>query len=180
MKNILLRSLLPGLAAAAFAFAPTAQAIDKVSIEVQVHSENVAPATEAKPAKGPKLEHDESKTLEIKVTNTMREELKDLKVKWTLFGDDLKDNSTAITESGDESASLAPNTSQTVKSKTATYKGERAHSETSGGGGKGKKATAKRVPASGTRYAGWAVQVMQGNTLVGEAYSRPELKASLK
>src|SRR3954467_12853491 len=93
------------LAVSAFCLAasPSARAIDKVAVTVQVHG---APhkddnKNDAKESQG--------RILEIALSNQSREDLKNLKVKWTFFGFDLKDDEVVVSDAGTLKCSLPPN-----------------------------------------------------------------------
>lgn len=144
---------------------------DKVGVTVQVRNDGEAVDSTRGRAET------QARFLEINVTNRTREELAGLNVKWTFLGYDLKDDEIAFVDSGDVKSTLAPSRSEVIKTKTVKFNYSRAGSQKVKGRGKGKRnGRVKRVPASGTRYAGWGVQVFQNGSLVGEAYSRPELK----
>lgn len=153
-----------------------APGLDKVSVAVQVRT----PGDAYDASKG--RADTQVRALEILVTNRTREELTDLSVKWTLFGFDLKDDEPVVAESGEVKSTLAPMRAEKIETKSATFKSSAAGTQKAGGKGKGKskgKGSMKRVPASGTRYAGWGVQVFQNGTVVGEAFSRIDLKDDL-
>jgi hypothetical protein len=168
---------LPLLSAAlcAMPLAP-ACALDKVAVTAQVH-----PAPHAKEAK----DHEsQGRILEITVGNHSHENLTNLKVKWTFFGFDLKDDEVVVAEAGTLKCSLPPNGDTTLSSKPVEFNFTRAHAQKTAGkpgksGAANQAGKAKQVPASGARYAGWAVQVYQADGVVGEAFSRPDLKDKL-
>ena len=92
--------------------------------------------------------------------------------------EDLTEEDIVVAESGEEKANLQPGRSENLKTRETTFHYSRAGVQK--GKGKGKRGgKAKKVPASGTRYAGWGVRVYQGKALVGEAYSLPEPKEAL-
>jgi len=178
--NVLPRpALIRFLALAAFCLAPisSALAIDKVAVTVQVHG---APhkddnKNDAKESQG--------RILEIALSNQSREDLKNLKVKWTFFGFDLKDDEVVVSDAGTLKCSLPPNGTAALTSKAVEFDYTRKHAEKVGVKpnklGKPTQPKAKQVAASGTRYAGWAVQVYQVDGAIGEAFSRPDLKDKL-
>jgi hypothetical protein len=149
-----------------------ADALDKVSVTAQVHA-----GTKAGSGGGAAADT-QSRKLEVNLTNRTKENLTGLKVKWTLFGSDLKDDDTVAAESGEEKTDLAPGRATKFETKDVEFHFSRATVQRTRSGNRG-GARARRVPASGTRYAGWGVRVYQGETLIGEAYSLPEFKGSM-
>jgi len=150
----------------------TASALDKVNIAVQVRT--VGKTVDTDPGRA----DSQTRLLEITVTNRTRETLPDLVVKWTFFGEDLKEEDIVVAESGEEKARLQPGRSENLKTRETTFHYSRAGVQKRKGKGK-RGGKAKKVPASGTRYAGWGVRVYQKGALVGEAYSLLELKEAL-
>src|SRR5688572_12988789 len=116
----------------------TASALDKVNIAVQVRIGGKSVDTNAGRTDS------QTRFLEITVTNRTREALPKLLVKWTLFGNDLKQDDIVVAESGEEKANLQPGRSEKLETRETTFHYSRASFE-KGKGRKGGKA--KRVPA---------------------------------
>jgi hypothetical protein len=149
-----------------------AHALDKVALAVQVRTEGNA-VSSGKP------KDEQARSLEIQISNRTREDLGALTVTWKMFGFDLEDDEVVLEESGKLSTDLKAAATAALQSKTVKFDSTRAH---------GKRTTAwkkkappktvnyKRVEATGTRYAGWGVEVRRSGELIGEAFSRPDLK----
>ena len=93
-------------------------------------------------------------------------------IKWTAYGRDAKDRDVSVIESGEIKLDLAANGQQTAESKrvVATHTPEHSAGSKSGsGGGGGGSKGSKKVEASGVKFAGYSVQVLDGTTVVGEA-----------
>ena len=152
---------------------PAAHALDKVALDVQVRSEGGVAS------KG-KTDTD-TRHLEIKVTNRTSENLSDLVVKWVIFARDLGSDATKQAGSGEVKSSLAPMRAEKIEGQSVTMTHTEGHAEKGKGGSQGNKSKggSKQVKASGERLSGWGVQVLQDGKLVGEAYSRFELKKEM-
>lgn len=161
----------------AFGAATSALALDKVGIAVNVRTDGKAMGEQKGNAE------EQKRFLEITLTNRTREELTGLVVKWAVFANDLEANETVKAGSGQVKSSVYFQRPEVVQSQTVTMKYTPRHAERSSSGkgrsGSNRKATYKTVEAKGTRYKGWGVQVFQGSTMIGEAYSTPELKSEM-
>jgi hypothetical protein len=176
MNSLPRRALLLLLPALFLPAAPCALAIDKVAVTVQVHG---APH---KDDKKNDAKESQGRVLDIALSNQSRENLTNLKVKWIFFGFDLKDDEVVVSDAGTLKCSLPPNGTANLSSKAVEFDYTRKHAEKVGVNPnrlKPTQAKAKSVAASGTRYAGWAVQVYQVDGVIGEAFSRPDLKDKL-
>jgi hypothetical protein len=101
-------------------------------------------------------------------------------VKWTAYGRNLKTNDLTVLDSGKVKLDLDRSGAQTITTKTvsSTYTDDHAVVSKRGGRGKGggggggggrqKMPKAKKVEASGTKFAGYSVQVLDGAQVVGE------------
>ena len=101
--------------------------------------------------------------------------------KWTAYGRGLKGNDITLLESGEFKVDLASG-QQKIESKkvSVTYTPEHAIVSTSRGrSGGGSRTTAKKVPASGTKFIGFGVVVKDGNKVVGEYFDPTGLKAEV-
>ena len=97
-------------------------------------------------------------------------------VKWTAYGRDMKGHDVRQIESGEVKLDLPANGQQTVESKRISVTYTPDHSEVtktkSRGNNKG-TTKAKKIEASGVKFAGYSVQVLDGSAVVGQA-SDPE------
>ncbi len=111
----------------------------------------------------------QNKVLEISVTGKPKTPETRV-VKWSVFGRDQKDKDVTELESGEYPLDLSNGGRQMRESKKVSTTFTGAHTA-----GKGKK-----VPASGSKYVGYAIQVREGTKILGEAYDPAGLKAKMK
>lgn len=95
-----------------------------------------------------------------------------IQVKATFYADDLGTNQVVPEKELKATAALVRGRAA-LSLPVVTFNFTPAHAKTTGSG---RRAKAVRVPASGRRYHGWAVEVFDGNRKLGEAYSHPSLK----
>ncbi len=89
-------------------------------------------------------------------------------IKWTAYGRDLRNDQTRPIGSGEIKLALV-NGTQTVESEPTTTTHTPDHAVTpKAGGGKRPNARARHVEATGTKFIGYSVQVMDGTKVVGE------------
>ncbi len=102
--------------------------------------------------------------------------------KWTAYGHSAKGHDYPVLESGEFKVEFSPQGRQTIESKkiTTTYTPEHSvvsRGRSGGGGGTGRSTTkAKKVEATGTRFAGYGVVVKDGGKVVGETFDPAGLK----
>lgn len=167
MKFMILPVLLFVAAATSF----TANAANEVRVDFKIVDKS--PKVEKpKPTKGapppPKPEQD-VRMLEINLTNTTKNDYKGLKV-LALFVTRVRGEAALNIESSEElSADIAPGGKAELKTKEVIAIFTPAGI-----------ANKKRVKASGSKFAGYGVQVYNGETVVGESFSPPSLKATLE
>jgi hypothetical protein len=157
------------LIALALPFAANAQMVpanDRVRVEVQIVSDN----DHKDIAKTSVDQITQNKTLTIKLSGKPKSP--DTRViKWTAYGRNVKSNSIQMLESGEFKLELATNGGQTVDTKrfASTYTPEHSVVSTSRSRSSGRSTPrAKRVEATGTKFAGYSVQVLDGGKVVGE------------
>ena len=122
------------------------------------------------------------RSLAIKLENHSKETFNDLIVKYWFFGHDAKAHDAKPVQAGQRKSALGPNARETVESETVSIPYAPEHLEKAKGrSGRGKSGagTAKKVPASGTKLTGYAVQVFNGSTIVAEEYSEESYKAKI-
>lgn len=105
--------------------------------------------------------------------------------KWTAYGRSLKGSDLTAIESGEFKVDLASG-SQKIESKkvSTTYTPEHAtvsttRSRNTGTSGGTSRTTAKKVAATGTKFAGFGVVVKDGERIVGEYFDPAGLKAEV-
>lgn len=160
------------LVALTLAFTANAQMIpanDRVRVEVLVVSDN----DHKDIGKTSADRVTQNRTFTIKLSGKQKSP-ETRKLKWTAYGRNLKTNAVQPVETGEFKLELAANGQQTVEAKRFSCSYTPEHSEISKSG-KGTKsvARAKKVEATGVKYAGYRVQVLDGGTVVGES-AEPE------
>jgi hypothetical protein len=136
---------------------------DRVRVQVKVQSE-----TERKNLKGTHTDQiTEHKTLVIRLTGKSKDP-ETRAVRWTVFGKDLVTNKMTTLGTEEITLALAADGSQTTTSKriSATHTPDHILSH-------GKKREGGKVAAEGVKYLGYAVQVRDGEKIVGEASDPP-------
>ena len=134
--------------------------------------------TEAKsktPTKGPPpADKVQTRSLAVKLTNNSIESFENLVVKYWYFGHAMTEREPTPMKdgSGERKASLGPRGRVTVDIPPFSSNYVEAHTE---GGGK----SVKKVPASGDKITGYAVQVLNGDKVLAENYSEPSFKMKL-
>jgi hypothetical protein len=108
----------------------------------------------------------QEKVLNIEITNSAKEAM-DLKIKYTVFGRDLRSKDIVGIADGEMPAALKPQSTE----KFTTPKAQ-SDMEEETGAGKDKKV------AKGAKMIGYGVQVLKGETVVAEAYEPSAMKAS--
>lgn len=91
--------------------------------------------------------------------------------KWTTYGRNLKNHDITALASGEFKVDLS-NGSQKIESKkvSTTYTPEHAEISTSRSrGSSSSRSIAKKIPAEGTKYAGYSIVVKDGDKVVGES-----------
>jgi hypothetical protein len=122
----------------------------------------------------------QSRTLNIKIENYGKDAVPDVKVKWWVFGHNMKDHGFIILKQGESKVAMPSKAKTEVASTEVDATGTREHKVTSRkGGGKRGRASTKTIPASGQEYYGYAVEVYSGNTQIAAEYSKPSIKENL-
>ena len=173
---------LPSLIAAilgALAFSAQA-AVSPIHMTIDQHSDTKRP--KAKPGHPSMSNLEQHRSLTIKLFNNSGEPFDHLVVKYFFLGHDLKDHKITVLQQGQRKSALAPRGGDTVDSEEVTNVYTEAHSEIANSKGHGKSnggksgKSAKKVPASGRKVIGYAVQVFNGNQIVAESYDNPSYK----
>lgn len=123
----------------------------------------------------------QSRTLNINLENYGKDAVSDVKVKWWIFGHDMKKHTElVIMKEGEEKVVVPANGKSEVSSPEVSVTGTREHKVASRkGGGKRGRTSTKTVPASGQEYYGYAVEVYVGDDLITSEYSKPSIKDEL-
>lgn len=139
---------------------------DRVRVEVQIVSE-----TDHKDLGKTNTDRvTQNKTLTIKLSG--KPKIPETRViKWTAYGRNLKSDNIQKIESGEFKLELAANGGQTVDTKrfASTYTPEHSVVSIDRNRNSGRSTPkAKRVEATGTKFSGYSVQVLDGGKVVGE------------
>lgn len=131
------------------------------------------------------VQHDQSKELEITVSSVSKTPPTGLRLKWSLYGRDLKSNGVSVLRSGEAKVALGANGSQVISSAKVETKSTPEHavvSKSRGRGGSGRsggRVSVKKVEATGDKYIGYGVQVLAGDKVVAEAFDPAGVKGSV-
>ena len=173
-KLILIACLAAALPCAARA--QTTNDLVRTEVRVQSKADNKDIANSSASTK---TQHE---TLEIQLSGKQKSPESRV-VKWFIFGRNLKSNDVTVLASGEEKVSLDAHGQQMVETKTATTTSTPDHSVVSkskGRGGSSGRVSVKKVEGTGVKYIGYGVQVKDGGTIVGKAFSGQSLEAEVK
>lgn len=148
--------------------------VSPLRMEIE-QSSKTAPKSKA-PTKGPPAsEKVQTRSLTVKLSNNSTESFDSLVVKYWFFGHSMTERESAPMKDGmgERKAALGPRGRETVDIPPFSSTYAEAHTE---GGGRG---AAKKVPASGDKITGYAVQVLNGDKILAETYSEPSFKSKL-
>jgi hypothetical protein len=144
-----------------------------VMVQVKADSEN-------KTVDKKKAEVTRATWLNIRLTNTSPTKLEGVTVKWTLFAANLRRGSDSIVveKSGEMKVAVDANGRYAdIATPKVAFVYTPMHTESSGSG---RRMRSKTVEESGHRYHGYHVQVINGDTVLGEAISNEALRKQLK
>ena len=133
------------------------------------------------------VQHDQTKELDITVSSVSKTVPSGLRLKWFMYGRDLKSGSVSVLRSGEAKVALGSNGSQVITSAKVETKSTPEHSVVSkgrrggsnGGTGGGSRVSVKKVEATGDKYIGYGVQVLAGDKVVAETFDPPGVKGSV-
>ena len=136
----------------------------------------VKPEKENKSIDRKKEEYNTANWLSVRVTNSSNTKLEGVTLKWSLYASNLRRGSDSITveKSGEMKITVDASgryTDVTTPKVAFTY--VRMHTERSG------RRSTKTVEESGKKYHGFHVQVISGDTVLGESFSE-SVKKHLK
>lgn len=115
-------------------------------------------------------------SLLVRVTNSTSTKLEGLTLRWKLYSANLQRGADEISveKSGDVKFGVEPNGQFTdVSTPKVPFTYSPQHSEKTGSG---RRTSYKRVAESGHRYHGYAVQVLNGESVIAEALSNESLR----
>jgi hypothetical protein len=122
----------------------------------------------------------QSRTLNIKIANWGKAAVTDLKVKWWIFGHNMKDHKLIVIKEGESKTDVPAMGETKVTSPEVKVTGTRKHKVSSRKGrGRRSRTSTKTVPASGQEYYGYAVEVYSGQTPIAAYHSKPSIKEYL-
>ncbi|WP_395745028.1 hypothetical protein [Prosthecobacter sp.] len=153
-------------------FASVASA-GSIMLQVKADSEN-------KTADKKKAEVTQAKWLNVRVTNPGPVKLEGAILKWTLFASNLRRGSDTIVveKSGEIKITVDGNGRYVdVATPKVAFVHTPMHTESTGSG---RRSRAKTVEESGHRYHGYYVQIISGDTVLGEAISNEALRKQLR
>lgn len=136
---------------------------------------NVKPASENKTADKKQAEVTRAYWLNVRVTNPSGIKLEGVTLKWTFFAANLRRGSDTIVveKSGDMKLTVDANGRYVdIATPKVAFVHTPMHSER-----KGRRSTT--VEESGHRYHGWHVQILNGDTVLGDAISNEGLRKHL-
>ena len=122
----------------------------------------------------------QSRILKTTISNYGKDAVPDMKVKWWIFGHNMKDHGLVILKQGESKVVVPANGRIEVASPEVTVTGTREHKvSTRSGRGKRSRTSTKEVPASGQEYYGYAVEVVSGGNRIAAKYSNPSIEKEL-
>lgn len=160
--KLVLRLALLALCAACI---PAAFADHAVKVEVKLFTSHDDP-------KGSQAEV-VSKQMTVVLAGSAKSGGDKLTVKARFYADDLKTDKLVVEKELQAETTLQSGRIE-VPLSAVTFNFTPAHAKSNGSG---RRAKSVRVPASGRRYHGWAVEVFKGNEIVGDAASHPTLQS---
>ena len=116
------------------------------------------------------------RSLTIKLSNNSANSFDNLVVKYWFFGREAEGNDVKILREGERKARLGPRGRETIESEQVAISYVEAHSEAPKGKSYG---AGKKVPASGQKIMGYALQVLDGSKVLAETYSEPSYRQKL-
>ena len=133
------------------------------------------------------VQHDQTKELDITVSSVSKTVPSGLRLKWFMYGRDLKSSGVSVLRSGEAKVALGSNGAQVISTAKVETKSTPEHSVVSkgrrggsnGGTGGGARISVKKVEATGDKYIGYGVQVLAGDKVVAETFDPPGVKGSV-
>ena len=167
MKRILfLCFLVPAISA----IGQNALAPDKVHVTADLISEHHDPAKSA----------DEVvvKTIKLSLENHSNQDINDATVRVVFYANELPKNSIVVEKKLEKQVSLAGRKNAVVVMDAVTFKFTPSHGESVKG--RRGKSSSKRVAASGHRYAGYSIEIIESGKVVGWGFSAKQFDPTVK
>lgn len=102
-------------------------------------------------------------------------------VKWTAYGRDREDRVISVVSTGEAKVDLVKGGMQKLEPVDISTTSTKDHTiSKSSGRGRSRRATAVRVEGSGVQYAGYGVQVFEGDRIVGEKFGPDNLETAIE
>lgn len=139
----------------------------RMGLQVQVQSQQ-----DRKEIKGSSADTvTQKKILQITVSGAVRESEARTGT-WTVYGRDLKSREIVVLKSEEFKVALAANGQQKLETNAVETTSTPDHYVSSGG----RRAKAKKVEATGTKYFGYSVILKDGSAIVASTFDPPSLK----
>jgi hypothetical protein len=170
----------PLLAASLIAFFATSLRADVSPIRLDIEQTGKTKAASVRlgkpdPSHGSKTQ---IRALTIRLSNGSSESFDNLIVKYWFLGHSMKGHDITVLKSGQRKSALSPHGGDVVESESVASTYVEQHSEVSKSKGssrgrsrKGTRSKVSKVPASGEKLVGYAVQVLDGGKVVADFYS---------
>lgn len=124
------------------------------------------------PHSGKDSAEEHTRWLEISASSMSLTQPAQVTIEWHFFADDLKADEVVEHLKGSEVIELQPGKVVEIKTKETIFSYVRQHAERVSSG---RRASYKRVEATGTRYHGWGVRALMDGKVIAEAFSSRDI-----
>lgn len=125
----------------------------------------------------------QKRSLKVHLANGSAQPMSGLKLKYWIFGREVKDRDVVLLEKGERGADVKARDTEIVETSHAAAKSTEEHYEMESvrlrRGRRGTAQLGKKVEASGTKIIGHAVQLWDGKKLIAEAYEPAGMKEEI-
>ena len=125
-----------------------------------------------KPHSGKDSAEEHLRWLEISASSMSLTQPAQVTLEWYFFADDLKARKVVEHVKGSEVVEMQPGKAMEIKTKEVAFSYVREHAERVSSG---RRASYKRVEATGTRYHGWGVRALMDGKVIAEAFSSRDI-----
>lgn len=125
-----------------------------------------------KPHSGKDSAEEHTRWLEISASSMSLTQPAQVTLEWHFFADDLKAHMVVEHVKGSEVIEMQPGKALEIKTKETAFSYVREHAERVSSG---RRASYKRIEATGTRYHGWAVRALMDGKVVAECFSSRDI-----
>lgn len=125
-----------------------------------------------KPHSGKDSAEEHTRWLEISASSMSLTQPSQVTIEWHFFADDLKTHKVVEHVKGSEVIEMQPGKALELKTKETAFSYVREHAERVNSG---RRASYKRVEATGTRYHGWGVRALMDGKVVAESFSSRDI-----